>query len=68
VLVAATVARHLPGAPAFGLVRVDGSETPMLHRLGEGAEGLAAGTTVEAVFAPEPREASVLAISHFRPA
>jgi uncharacterized OB-fold protein len=68
VLVAATVARHLPGAPAFGLVRVDGSETPMLHRLGEGAEALAPGTTVEAVFAPEPREASVLAISHFRPA
>jgi uncharacterized OB-fold protein len=68
VLVAATVARHLPGAPAFGLVRVDGSETPMLHRLGDGAEALSAGAAVEAVFASEPREPSVLAISHFRPA
>jgi len=67
-LVAATVARHRPGAPAFGLVHVDGSETPMLHRLGEGAEALGPGAAVEAVFAAEPREPSVLAISHFRPA
>jgi uncharacterized OB-fold protein len=68
VLVAATVARHLEGAPTFGLVRLDGSETLLAHRLGEGAEALPPGASVEAVFAAGERPASVNAISHFRPA
>jgi uncharacterized OB-fold protein len=70
VLEAATTARHLPGAPAFGLIRVDGSLTPMVHRLAEGAEELAPGSRVEAVFAPggEDDEPSILSIAHFRPA
>jgi uncharacterized OB-fold protein len=68
ILEAATVAHHLPGAPAFGLVRIDGSETPMLHRLGEGAQRLAPGAVVEAVFAAGQAEPSVNAIAHFRPA
>ena len=68
ILEAATVAHHLPGAPAFGLVRIDGSETPMLHRLGEGAQRLGPGAAVEAVFAAGQEEPSVNAIAHFRPA
>jgi uncharacterized OB-fold protein len=67
VLEAVTVARHLEGAPAFGLVRVDGSEALLVHRLAEGAEALAPGAPVEAAFADGERPASVSAISHFRP-
>lgn len=67
-IVALTRARHLPGAPAFALIRLGGSETPFVHRLGEGAEDLGPGDRVEAVFAPDPEEPSVTAIAHFRPA
>ena len=68
VLEAATTARHLPGAPAFGLIRIDGSLTPLVHRLAEGAERLGPGARVEAVFAAGQDEPSVNAIAHFRPA
>jgi uncharacterized OB-fold protein len=67
VLVAATVARHLDGAPAYGLIRIESSETVLVHRLGDGAESLPPGAPVEAVFAKGEREPSVNAISHFRP-
>ena len=68
VLEAATTAHHLPGAPAFGLIRIDGSLTSLVHRLAEGAEGLAPGSRVEAVFAGPQDEPSINAIAHFRPA
>jgi uncharacterized OB-fold protein len=50
------------------MIRLGGSATLFVHRLGEGAEGLGPGDRVEAVFAPDPEEPSVTAISHFRPA
>jgi len=65
-LVAATVARHLPGEPVFGLIRLGGSASLMLHRLGDGAELLPPGAEVEPVW-DETAGASILAISHFRP-
>jgi len=68
VLEAVTTARHLPGEPSFGLIRVDGSETPLVHRVAEGAERLTPGARVEAVFAADAQEPSVNAIAHFRPA
>jgi len=68
VLEAVTTARHLPGEPAFGLIRIDGSRTLLVHRVAEGAERLGPGARVEAVFAPGEREPSVNAIAHFRPA
>jgi uncharacterized OB-fold protein len=68
VLEAATTAHHLPDAPAFGLIRIDGSLTPLVHRLAEGAEALAPGSRVEAVFAGPQDEPSINAIAHFRPA
>jgi len=68
VLEAATTAHHLPGAPTFGLIRIDGSLTSLVHRLGGGAEALAPGARVEAVFAAGHEEPSVNGIAHFRPA
>lgn len=65
-LLAATVARHLPGEPSFGLILIEGSATPLLHRLGEGAESLSPGSAVEPVWAEEP-EPAVTAIAYFRP-
>jgi uncharacterized OB-fold protein len=67
-LEAVTTARHLPGEPSFGLIRVDGSRTLLVHRVAEGAEGLAPGARVRAVFADAGDEPSVNAIAHFRPA
>ena len=64
VLVASTVAHHLPGAPAFGLVHVDGASHAMLHRLGDGAERLAPGSRVKAVWREE-RTGSILDIEYF---
>jgi uncharacterized OB-fold protein len=61
-VVAATTASHLPGAPVFALVRIDGTAGPMLHRL---AEALPPGTAVEAVF-EEGAEPGILALRHFR--
>jgi uncharacterized OB-fold protein len=67
VLEASTVARHLPGAPAFGLIRIDGATWPMLHRLGGGAEALVPGARVRAVWRDE-RKGAIDDIAHFAPA
>jgi uncharacterized OB-fold protein len=61
-VVAATTARHLEGAPVFGLVLVDGCARPMLHRL---AEELPPGTEVEAVF-EDGAEPGIRALRHWR--
>jgi uncharacterized protein len=67
VLEAVTVAHHLDGAPAFGLIRLPGATTLLFHRLGGGAEELAAGARVRAVWRAE-RSGSILDIEHFAPA
>ena len=67
VLEASTIAHHRPGAPAFGLVRIDGASHAMLHRLGDGAERLARGSRVRAVWR-EQRRGSITDIAHFAPA
>jgi uncharacterized OB-fold protein len=67
VLEAVTVAEHLPGAPAFGLIRLPGATTLLLHRLGGGAEALGAGARVRAVWRAD-RSGSILDIEHFAPA
>lgn len=46
-VVAATTAHHLPGAPVFALVLIDGTAAPMLHLL---EHELAPGTAVEPVW------------------
>lgn len=61
-VVAATTARHLPGAPVFALVLVDGCARPMLHLLDE---ELPPGTPVEAVF-ETGAEPGIRALRHFR--
>ena len=66
-LTAVTVAHHLPGAPALGLIAIDGASQPLLHRLGGGAEALAPGATVRAVWR-EQRTGSIADIEHFAPA
>ena len=67
VIEACTVAHHLPGAPAFGLIRLDGTSHALLHRLGDGAESLGPGARVRAVWRKE-RTGSILDIAHFAPA
>jgi uncharacterized OB-fold protein len=62
-VVAATTARHLPDAPVFGLVLVDGCAVPMLHLL---EREVAPGTEVEAVF-ETGAEPGIRAIRCFRP-
>jgi uncharacterized OB-fold protein len=66
-LEAATVAHHLPGSPAFGLIRLAGASQPLLHRLGGGAESLAPGSRVRAVWR-EQRRGSIDDVEHFAPA
>jgi uncharacterized OB-fold protein len=66
-LEAATVAHHLPGAPALGLIRLAGASQPLLHRLGDGAETLAPGARVRAVWR-EQRVGSIDDVEHFAPA
>ena len=66
VLVASTIAHHRPGAPAFGLVRIDGASRAMLHRLGDGAERLALGSRVRAVWRDQ-RSGSITDIAYFAP-
>jgi uncharacterized OB-fold protein len=66
-LEAATVAHHLPGAPALGLIRLAGASQPLLHRLGGGAETLAPGARVRAVWRDE-RSGSIDDVEHFAPA
>lgn len=55
------------GGQKFGLIRLDGADTDLVHRLG-GAEVSSwhAGMRVEAVFAPE-RKGHILDIAYFRP-
>lgn len=43
----------VPGKGVFGLILLDGADTPLLHRLLGAAGGWAAGTRVEARFAAE---------------
>lgn len=61
-VVVSTTAHHLPEAPVFGLVLVDGCALPMLHRL---ETELDPGTVVEAVFEPDA-EPGIRAIRCFR--
>lgn len=67
VIEASTVAHHLPGAPAFGLIRLDEASHGLLHRLGDGAESLGPGARVRAVWREE-RTGSIMDIAHFAPA
>lgn len=67
VLEAVTVAHHLVDEPAFGLIGIDGASHPLLHRLGDGAEKLAPGARVRAVWREE-RTGSITDIAHFAPA
>ncbi len=66
-LEAVTVAAHLAGSPAFGLIRVEGATTLLLHRLGGGAEALAPGAAVRAVWREE-RTGAIDDIEHWAPA
>ncbi len=67
VIEACTVAHHLPGAPAFALIRLDGASHALLHHLGDGAERLGPGARVCAVWREE-RTGSITDIVHFAPA
>lgn len=67
VIEASTVAHHLPGTPAFGLIRLDEASHGLLHRLGDGAEQLGPGARVRAVWREE-RTGSITDIVHFAPA
>lgn len=58
---------HPRARPVYGLIRLDGAGTALLHLLEGPVERLRAGMRVEAVFAPE-RKASILDILHFRTA
>jgi uncharacterized OB-fold protein len=52
----------------FGLIRLDGADTGLLHLLGEVApEGLRAGMRVRAVFS-ETRAGNIMDIAYFAPA
>lgn len=66
-LVAQTTAHHLPGTPSYGLIRLDGATTLLLHRLGDGAASLPAGARVRARWRQQ-RSGSILDIEHFGPA
>jgi len=61
-VVASSTAHHLPGAPVYALVRIDGAELPMLHLL---EEALPPGTPVVPVWAPGA-EPGIHAIRAFR--
>jgi len=67
VIEACTVAHHLPGSPAFGLIRMDGASHGLLHHLADGAEALGPGARVRAVWREE-RTGSITDIAHFAPA
>lgn len=67
VLEAVTIAHHLKDGPAFGLIRIDGASHGLLHRLGGGAEALAPGSRVRAVWNAQ-RTGSINDIAHFAPA
>lgn len=58
---------HPRPRPLYGLIRLDGADTALLHLLGEASlEELSIGMRVEAVFA-EARSGSILDLLHFRP-
>ena len=61
-VVAASTAHHLPDAPVFGLILVDGCAVPMLHLL---ESELEPGTEVEPVF-EQGAEPGIRAIRCFR--
>jgi uncharacterized OB-fold protein len=61
VLEAVTTAHHRPGAPVYGLIRIDGASEPLLHKLDR---ALPAGARVTGVWRPE-RSGSVTDIEHF---
>jgi len=61
--------RHVPGPVpmVLALIRLDGADTPLLHRLGGIApDKVQKGLRVTAVFAGEPRD-TLLDIDHFKP-
>jgi uncharacterized OB-fold protein len=66
-LEAVTVAHHLDGAPAYGLIRIEGATTLLFHRLGDGAEQLDAGSAVRAIW-NEERGGGIDDIRHWAPA
>lgn len=58
---------HPRPRPVFGLVKLDGADTAMLHLIGEaGGQELRPGLRVEAVWSQE-RRGSILDIMHFKP-
>jgi uncharacterized OB-fold protein len=67
VLEALTVASHLPGSPTYGLIRIEGATTLLLHRLADGAEVLQPGAAVRAVWRDE-RVGAIDDIEHWAPA
>jgi uncharacterized OB-fold protein len=61
--------RHVPEPVplVLALIRLDGADTPLVHRLGGmDPEAVRVGLRVTAVFAAEPRD-TLLCIDHFRP-
>jgi hypothetical protein len=60
---------HIADAPfAFGIIRLDGADTGMVHRLGEiDFEKIRIGMRVRAVFAEE-RKGDIRDIKYFKPA
>jgi uncharacterized OB-fold protein len=62
VVVASSTAHHLPDAPIYALVRIDGADLPMLHLL---EEELPPGTSVLPVWEPDA-ELGIRAIRAFR--
>ena len=66
------VQRQLPALPKkapvmFGLIRLDGADTALLHMLGDvEPKDIAIGMRFEAVFAEE-RKGTILDIAYFRP-
>jgi uncharacterized OB-fold protein len=67
VVEAVTVAHHLDGAPAYGLIRIEGATTLLFHRLGGGAEDAEPGASVRAVWRDD-RQGGIDDIEHWAPA
>lgn len=58
---------ELPGRGAYGLVQLDGADTPLLHRLLGSESRFAVGARVRARFAAQ-RTGSILDVEGFEPA
>ncbi len=56
---------HPRARPVYGLIRLDGAGTSLLHLVEGPVEKLRVGMRVSAVFEPE-RKGSILDILHFR--